>query len=67
MTPKKIESIIMADGWCLAGTQGSHKHYKHPNKLGKVTIPFHPKPKDLKPKTLYNIFKQAQLDRKLFL
>lgn len=64
MTPKKIESIIKADGWYFTGADGSHRHYKHPKKLGKVTIPFHTKPKDLKRKTLLKILKQAQLDKK---
>lgn len=35
---KKIES----DGWYLIKTVGSHQHFKHPNKLGKVTV-HHPK------------------------
>nr|DAM73765.1 MAG TPA: hypothetical protein [Caudoviricetes sp.] len=36
-------------------------HYKHHEKSGKVTIPFHKKPKDLSTKTLKSIFKQAGL------
>lgn len=62
MTAKKMEAIIFEDGWYLIEIRGSHHQYKHPIKQGKVTIPFHSKPKDLNSKTLQSIFKQAQLD-----
>ena len=62
MTAKQIESIIMEDGWYLAEIRGSHYQYKHPTKSGKVTIPFHKKPKDIQTKTLKSILKQAQMD-----
>ena len=38
-----MEKIILADGWVYQSQVGSHKHYKHPTKSGKVTIPFHGK------------------------
>ncbi|MBU2610028.1 MAG: type II toxin-antitoxin system HicA family toxin [Chloroflexi bacterium] len=41
----------------LVHVRGSHQHYKHPDKPGRVTIP-HPK-KDLPKGTLRNICKQA--------
>ena len=41
----------------LVHTVGSHHHYKHPNKPGRVTVP-HPK-KDLRRQTLLSICKQA--------
>lgn len=40
MKPRELENIIQADGWKYTGTKGSHRHYKHPSKPGKVTIPF---------------------------
>lgn len=61
MTPKEAETEIKKDGWQLVKIEGSHHHYKHPSKPGKVTIPFHPKPKDLDRKTLSSILKQAGL------
>jgi len=61
MTPREAEKKIMADGWMLDSQTGSHRHYKHPMKPGKVTIPFHPNPKDLRKKTLESIMKQAGL------
>ncbi len=30
--------MIEDDGWYLDRTRGSHKQYKHPTKLGVVTI-----------------------------
>jgi predicted RNA binding protein YcfA (HicA-like mRNA interferase family) len=55
-----MEKEIMADGWRQDSHTGSHRHYKHPVKSGKVTIPFH-KGKDLKEKTVDSIRKQAGL------
>ena len=63
MTFEEIERIIKADGWQLYDINGSHYHYKHPVKSGKVTIPRHSNPKDLNPKTVKSIFKQAQIER----
>lgn len=66
-TAKEIESIIRKDGWYLTRICGSHHHYRHPIKPGLVTIPFHVKPKDLTKKDVASIFKQAQLDKKLYM
>lgn len=61
MTPYELEKEIQQDGWVYKNTKGSHRHYTHPSKPGKVTIPFHKKPKDLHPKTIASIRKQAGL------
>ncbi len=42
MTPRDVEKILRADGWIYKNTEGSHKHFIHPTKPGKVTIPQHP-------------------------
>ena len=39
--PLELEREIMKDGWYFVSQEGSHKHYKHPIKKGKVTITFH--------------------------
>lgn len=39
--PKELERIILEDGWVFKMQTGSHRHYTHPTKPGKVTIPFH--------------------------
>ncbi len=61
MTPSEMEKLIKKDGWFLASVEGSHHQYKHPTKKGKVTIPFHSRPKDLKPRDVKSILKQAGL------
>jgi len=59
MDSRELIRRIKADGWYLVGSVGSHHHFKHPLKPGKVTIP-HPR-KDLAPGTVRSIFKQAGL------
>nr|WP_330373001.1 type II toxin-antitoxin system HicA family toxin [Lacrimispora celerecrescens] len=54
-----MEKNILADGWVFKSQIGSHKHYSHPSKPGKVTIPFHGK--DLPKGTERSILKQAGL------
>ena len=56
---KEIERMILEDGWQYKCTKGSHCHYKHPSKPGKVTIPKHGG--DLDIKTANSILKQAGL------
>ena len=41
MRPKEVEKLIIKDGWVYKNTTGSHKHFIHPTKPGKVTIPQH--------------------------
>ncbi|MDO4285366.1 MAG: type II toxin-antitoxin system HicA family toxin [Eubacteriales bacterium] len=57
--PIEMERMILADGWFFASSTGSHRHYKHPCKPGKVTIPFHCR--DLPKGTENSILKQAGL------
>ena len=56
---RKLIQILEQDGWVHVGTTGSHYHFKHATKPGKVTVP-HPK-RDLPPGTVRAIFKQAGL------
>lgn len=57
--PREMEKIILADGWEFDGQEGSHRHYTHPTKPGKVTIPFHSG--DIPKGTENSILKQAGL------
>ena len=41
--PVEMEKIILKEGWIFKCQTGSHRHYIHPHKPGKVTIPFHTK------------------------
>jgi len=54
---RDILAKLKADGWTLVHVRGSHHHFKHPTKLGRVTVP-HPK-KDLPIGTLRSIYRQA--------
>jgi predicted RNA binding protein YcfA (HicA-like mRNA interferase family) len=52
--------LLKEDGWFLKKTKGSHRHFKHPLKKGKVTVPGHEND-TLAPGTLASILKQAGL------
>ena len=62
MKVREVIKLIEADGWYLVFTKGSHKQYKLPTKLGRVTVAGHPS-HDLAPGTLNSILKQAQLKK----
>ena len=57
MTSREVIAKLKEDGWTLVHARGSHHHFKHPNKPGRVTVP-HPK-KGLPIGTLRSIYKQA--------
>lgn len=59
MQSRDLIKLIEADGWYQVRVTGSHHHFKHPSKVGLVTIP-HPK-KDLPLGTVKSILKQAGL------
>ncbi len=59
MNSKEIIKKLTEGGWYQVKITGSHHHFKHPIKKGKVTVP-HPK-KDIPLGTLISIEKQAQL------
>lgn len=54
---REIEKKILADGWRLKNSRGSHCYYIHPIKRGKVTIPNHSG--DLDHRTIKSILKQT--------
>ena len=56
---RKLIKILKLHGWCLVGVDGSHRNYKHPAKLGKVTIT-HPQ-KDIPKGILKSISKPSGL------
>ena len=60
MKVRDVIARIQADGWTLARTRGSHRHYRHPSKPGIVTVAGHPSV-DVPPGTLNSILKQAGL------
>ena len=56
---REIIAALNKDGWYLQSIEGSHHHFKHPTKLGKVTVKH--LCKDIPPKTLRSIEKQSGL------
>ena len=51
MKVREVMPRLESDGWQLARTRGSHRHFKHPSKPGM----------DLPPGALAGILKQAGL------
>jgi predicted RNA binding protein YcfA (HicA-like mRNA interferase family) len=62
MKVREILRLLEEDGWRLCATRGSDRQYKHPVKLGRVTVPAKPSD-DLTPGTLNSILRQAQLKK----
>lgn len=59
MRSREVITLLEADGWLLTGVRGSHHHFKHPVKPGRVTVP-HPKTQ-IATGTLHSILKAAGL------
>ncbi len=59
MNSKELIKQLLADGWVLDRTKGSHNIFVHPLKPGHISIP-HPK-KDLGVGLVQKILKKAFL------
>jgi predicted RNA binding protein YcfA (HicA-like mRNA interferase family) len=59
MNSRDIIRLLQNSGWQQVAQKGSHVQFKHPTKLGRVTVP-HPK-QDVPIGTLRSIEKQAQM------
>jgi predicted RNA binding protein YcfA (HicA-like mRNA interferase family) len=59
MTFREADKMVRDDGWRLVSAEGSHYHYEHETKPGKVTIPRHGG--DLPKRVAHSIRKQAGL------
>jgi predicted RNA binding protein YcfA (HicA-like mRNA interferase family) len=62
MKVRQILALLREDGWYLKDTEGSHRQFKHPRKLGRVTVSGKPND-DLPQGTLNSILKQAGLKK----
>ena len=60
MKVREVIKLIQWDGWYLINTKGSHRHFKHPVKRGKVTVAGKLSV-DVPPGTLNSILRQAGL------
>ncbi len=65
MPPRVRDAIrtVEQDGWYYVGTNGSHRHYHHPEKPGTVTISGN-LGAELDTRRWYSILQQAGLDRR---
>lgn len=54
--------MLESDGWRAVAQKGSHQHFKHPHKPGRVTVAGKPH-QDVPVGTLRNILRQAGLTR----
>lgn len=60
MKVRDLLRLLVADGWVLVRTRGSHRQFKHPTKPGLVTLAGSGND-DLSAGTLNSILKQAGL------
>ena len=60
MKVRDVLKLIKSDGWYQVAQKGSHCQFKHPVKLGRVTVAGHPS-QEMKEGTFNNILKQAGL------
>ncbi len=57
MDSRTILRLLRADGWFLVRNKGSHRHFKHADRPGLVTVP-HPA-RDVPVGTLRSIERQS--------
>ena len=60
MKAREAIAMLERDGWYLVPSKGGHRQFKHPSKLGRVTVPGN-LGKDVPVGTLNSILKQAGL------
>lgn len=64
LNPDNIIKILEKKGFILSRIKGSHRLYYNPDTKRRVIVPFHKK--DLPKGTLFEILKQAGINRKEF-
>jgi predicted RNA binding protein YcfA (HicA-like mRNA interferase family) len=64
-TPAEVIRALNRAGYLMDHSTGSHRYFRHPNRPGIVTVPFHRK--DLKRGTLKSILDQAGLSTDEFI
>ena len=63
MKVRDVVHMLSADGWYEARTRGSHRQFKHAEKIGVLTVSGRPSD-DLASGTLNSILEQAGLERR---
>ncbi|BAO85789.1 MULTISPECIES: type II toxin-antitoxin system HicA family toxin [Caballeronia] len=64
MESSRLIRMLMDDGWQLVRTRGSHHHFRHRTKGGRVTV-VHPR-KDVAIGTVRSVLKGAGLLNRLY-
>ena len=59
MDSRAVIAVLRSQGWVQVSQKGSHVLFKHPQRLGRITVP-HPQ-RDIPTGTLRSIEKQAGL------
>lgn len=62
MNVREVIMLLEADGWRLVRVKGSHRQYRHQEKVGRVTVAGNLND-DLAAGTLNSVLKQAGLKR----
>jgi predicted RNA binding protein YcfA (HicA-like mRNA interferase family) len=65
VTPREVIAALERAGWQHVRTTGSHRHFKHPDRPGLVTVPVHPG-ETIFPAILKSILRQAGLTAEEF-
>jgi len=60
MKVREVLNLIEDDGWYQVAQKGSHRQFKHPVKIGRVTVAGHPL-QEMDKGTFNMILKQAGL------
>lgn len=57
----EVLNLLAANGWYQVAQEGSHRQFKHPTRVGRVTVAGR-ESADLTIATLRSIYRQAGLD-----
>ncbi len=63
--PRQVVRALERAGFYIHATTGSHVQLKHPQKPGRITVPYHTR-SDLPKHIISSIIRQARLTNKQF-
>jgi predicted RNA binding protein YcfA (HicA-like mRNA interferase family) len=65
LKPREVVRALQRAGWTIHETAGSHVQLKHPDKPGRLTVPYHER-FDLPKHIVKSIIRQAGLTNQQF-
>ncbi len=65
LKPREVVRVLQRAGWTIHETTGSHVQLKHPDKPGRLTVPYHER-FDLPKHIVKSIIRQAGLTNQQF-